>query len=500
VSISLPAIFGRRPKPVEVQKEPSFTFKEVNELLEMAEAGPMPLRLATNGKTSYSATGSEKPPPVATTALGSGRGGVIPDRVPAFASRAQAVRQFEFMTNDDAAVDVSLRMTKMPILAADFFVEAGDDTPLGKIVQEFVQYNLFDGLTCSWLSLMEDMLRAFDYGVAVAEKWYENRIWAPNSTGANRKQYTMLKDISARPTPTIGAFRYDDNGYVIEMDQSAVRADNTSETVTIDADQLLVFTINRKGGNVEGKSILRTAYKHWFYKNQLYSIDGIQKERHGMGYPIVDLPQGFTQDDKNAAMELLRNIRTNEEAGAAMPPGFVLHFADLSGQPVNVMTSIDHHNGMIMLNIFGAFALVGVSDIGGFGRGSSASSQDIFTKTLRYIGNLICELFNKQVIKQLVDYNFEVNGIYPKLGIRNIGETKDLQQLSSAIANLLSQNGITMDYDTEQYFRQIFDFPKKSGGVQTPENNVSSQRGNVQSGDGGQSGNIPLGTNPPKPQ
>jgi hypothetical protein len=484
----------RRSKPPEERK---YTFGELIDFYDTMESSPGVIKLAapTNG-TSYKAAGSQAPAPASTKSLGSGRGGIIPDRVPAFASRSQAIRQYEFMTNDDAAVDISLRVVKTPILAADFFVEAGDDTPLGTLVQEFVEYNILHGLVCPWVSVVEDFLRAFDYGVSVAEKIYEPRVWAPKISGANRKQYTMLKDIAARPTPTLTEFKYDDNGYLLTINQNATKGDGTTEIVELPVDQVVVFTNNRKGGNLEGKSVLRTAYKHWYYKNNLYSIDGIQKERHGMGYPIIHMPQGYTDKDIAAAMELLRNIRTNEEAGAALPPGWILEFAKMEGQPVDVLKSIDHHNGMILLNVLAAFSLAGVSDVSGFSRGTSASSQDIFTKSLRFMGNLLCEQVNKSVIPQLVDYNFQVNGVYPKLGIRNIGETKDLQQLASAISNLLAQNAITMDYDTEQWFRKVFDIPLKKGGVQTPDANATSSKGNVQTGN--QSGNIPEGTNPPK--
>lgn len=463
--------------------------------------GVIDMQLASNGgsPTSYVASGSQKPAPASTTELGSSRGGVIPDRVPQFTSKSQAIRQYEFMTNDDVAVDLSLRAAKMPILAADFFIEAAGDTPIDTMAAQFVQDNLFDGLQCSWIALLEDILRFYEYGVTAFETVYENRVWAPNSSGANRKNYTMLKDISARPTPTLGLFAYDDNGRLISIDQSAVRGDGKTDNVTFTKDSLLVFTFNRRAGNLEGKSILRTAYKHWFYKNQFYLIDGIQKERHGTGFPVLELPPNYTPEDKKVGLALVGNIRTNEQAGAVLPPGFVLSFVQFGGQPVDVLKSVDHHNGMIMLNVMIAFLVAGVSNTGGLSRGSSASSQDVYTKSLRYIGNLICEIFNVYLIPQLVSYNFPVTR-FPTLGVRNIGETKDLQQWASGIANLVNADLITPDYETEQFTRMIADFPLKKGGIQTPlQNKVGGFAATKGTANPGQGGNTPDGTNPPKP-
>lgn len=462
---------------------------------------PIGMNLAAGPGTTYVANGSVKPPPASTTELGSSRGGIIPDRVPQFTSKSQAIRQYEFMTNDDVAVDLSLRAAKMPILAADFYIEAAGDTPMDIMAQQFVQDNIFNGLQCSWIALLEDILRFYEYGVTAFETVYENRVWAPNSTGANRKNYTMLKDIAARPTPTLGQFFYDDNGRLLSIDHSATKGDNTTTNVNITRNSLLLFTFNRKAGNLEGKSILRTAYKHWYFKNQFYLIDGIQKERHGTGFPVLMLPQGYDDNDKKAGLELVRNIRTNEEAGAVLPPLFELSFVSFGGQPVDVMASIDHHNGMIMLNVMIAFLVAGVSSTSGLSRGSSASSQDVYTKSLRYIGNLICEIFNISLIPQLVAYNFPVSR-FPQMGVRNIGETKDMQQWSSGIANLVTSNLITPDYETEQFVRMIADFPLKKGGVQTPiqtnTTGFSNTKGTAQPGNG-KGGNVPKGTNPPQP-
>jgi hypothetical protein len=448
-----------------------------------------------NSTTSYVAKGGVKAPSASTSEFGSSRGGLIPDRVPLFTSRANAIRTYEYMANDDVAVDLSLRAAKMPILAADFYIQAADDTPISLLVQEFVEWNLFSGLQCSWLALLEDVLRFYEYGVSTFETVYENRVWAPKATGANSKQYTTLKDIAARPTATIGQFYYDDNGRLLSVDQTAIRGTGNADQVNLKIDDLLTFTFNRKAGNLEGKSILRTAYKHWFYKNQFYTIDGIQKERHGMGFPVLTLPPNFTDEDKKAALELVRNIRTNEEAGAVLPPGFTLEFVTISNQPVDVLKSVDHHNGMIMLNVMIAFILAGVSDIPS-GRGTAASSQDVYTKSLRYVGNLICDVFNLWLIPQLVTYNFPVT-TFPKLGVRNIGETKDMQQWASAIANLMNVDGITPDYETEQWIRKIADFPLKQGGVQTPIQSKapSNAKGNENPG---KAGNTPDGNNPPQ--
>jgi hypothetical protein len=444
--------------------------------------------------TSYTAKGSETPSIGAFNEQGSSRGGIVRDRVPELGTLSQAIRVYDAMSNSHAGVDVSLRAAKMPIMGADFFVQPCDDSPEAVEIAQFVSYNLLHGLSAPFLLNLEDILRMYEYGFSVFEEVYENREWAPNRSGANRRKYTMLKKLAPRLTPTIKRIEYDNNGGPTKIVQAAIRGDNKVEEVEIPIEKALIFSFNKKGGNLEGKSILRTAYQHWYYIDNLYKIDGIQKERHGMGFPVIELPPGANDDEVIAANLLVRNVRTNEHGGMVLPPGYKFSFAELPGQPVNIMGSIDHHNAMIMLNVMTQFLMMGIQTTGSGGRATSGSHQDMFTKSLRYVGNLICEWINFYTVPRLVSYNYDTDK-FPRLQIRNIGETRDLQQWASGIANLIARNALTVDYEFEQWVRSIVDAPIKKGGVQTPENNpgnsgVSEKKGDVVTEDASDAGNM----------
>lgn len=412
--------------------------------------------------TSLSAEGSIPVPSNALAELGSSTPITLRDVVPALGSRANAYRQYELMSSNDAAVDVSLRAGKAPVLGADFFVQPYNAERENQEIAEFVRFNLMEGMTSPFLSVMDDILRMYEYGHSLLEPVFENRQWSPNRTGANRRNYTMLRKLAIRHPTTIKEYLYDDNGGPAGVIQTAITADGKSKDIEIPIDKLIIFTLNRRGGDVTGRSLLRTSYKHWYYKDHLYNIDAIQKERHALGVPRVSLPLGYTDDDKAAAIELVRNVRANEEAGFVQPPGYVMDFVKMEGSLVDVMKSIEHHNGMIMLNVMVQFLLLGIQDAGGGGRATSGSHQNMYEKALRSIGQLICQAINLYLIPQLVGYNFDTDR-FPKLQVRNIGEGKDIQMWASAMSNLISQEAITVDLETEQWIRQQVDMPAKLG-------------------------------------
>jgi len=448
-----------------------------------------PRRVASGTSLTTGGKGSLTPGAGTMQEKGSSRGGLVRDVVPLLGNRSQATAVYEEMANSDAAVDVSLRAAKTPVMGADWFVEPFSDNPIDLDIAEFVEFNLLNGTNAPFLLILEDVLRMYEFGFSVIEKVYEEREWSPKRTGANRRKYTMLRKLAPRPTPTIKEIKYDNNGGPVSIVQGAVQADNKPVDVEIPIEKLIIFSNNKKGGNIEGKSILRTAYRHWFFKSNLYNIDGIQKERHGMGFPTIQLKPGYKTTDKDAAFELVRNIRTNEHGGAVLPPNWELKFLELPGQPVNVMQSIEHHNGGIMLNTMSQFMMLGLEGTGG-GRATSGAHQDMFNKSLRYVANLIADDFNLYCIPYLVGYNFDTDH-FPRLRVRNIGETKDLQQWASAISNLFAQSGITPDFETEQWIRTVIDAPLKRGTVQTPivlPPGVKDPRGDVTAQNDGNSG------------
>lgn len=443
-----------------------------------------------SGNTSYAAKGNVVPGEAIGVELGSSRGGLIRDVVPTLGNRAQAASIYEEMANSDAAVDVSLRAAKMPVMGADYFVEPADSSEESAVIAEFVKYNLLEGSNSPFLNVLEDILRMYEHGFSVIEKVYEDREWAPSRPNANRRVYTMLRKLAARPTLTVKEIRYDDNGGPMGITQSAVQSDGKPKDVNIDIEKLVIFTHNRKGGNLEGKSLLRTAYRPWYFKSNLYNIDGIQKERHGMGFPVIELPVGYKATDKAAAKELVRNIRTNEHGGAVIPPLWKLSFLELPGQPVDVMRSIEHHNGTIMLNTMTQFLLLGLEGTGG-GRATSGSHQDMFNKSLRYVANQICDAINLYCVPYLVGYNFTTTK-FPKLRVRNLGETKDLQQWASALANLAARGLINPSPETEVWVRTVIDAPLTPGEPElNPAMKTPTNKGDVTAQNDGNSGADP---------
>lgn len=411
--------------------------------------------------TSYVSGQAVPVPPASFTELGSTRLTKIIDPVPDLANRTAELKTYKKMIRGDVSVRTSLRAGKASILGAEFYVDAYSEDPQDQIVWELVSDNLFNGGNLPWTKTLEGIVRFLENGFSVFEDVWELREWSPRITSpaANTKKYTMLRKLSERPARTITTFDYDDNGGLVAVHQNAIDSKNQNKDVAIPIEKCIVFTFEGDG-NIEGESILRSAYRNWYYKDKLYTIDAIQKERHGIGVPEVEVLPGATKKDKELAQEMAANLRTNELAHIVRPSTLTVGFAELSGNLVNALESAAHHDNQIMKNVLVQFINMGIESSGG-GRATGATAFDMFMKAMRYIANMICDYINMFLIPKLVAYNFPTNR-FPKLCVRNIGESKDFQMWSAGIRSLLESNGITPDMPTEQFLRKIADMPLKT--------------------------------------
>lgn len=409
--------------------------------------------------TSYVAQGADSVKPPNYSELGSSASSVIIDPVPDLGNAQQAAKTYIKMVRDDASVRMSLRAGKAPVLGAEWFFEPYSDDPLDLAAAEFCDYNLFNGMTTPWGRTLEQVLQMYEAGKTVFEPVWELREWAPKQTsaGANRRQYTMLRKLAFRPPSTIGKVNYDDNGGPVSISHNAIDSKGKTTPVDLPIEKLVVFTFDQQAG-LEGMPILRSAYKHWYYKDKLYAIDAIQKERHGIGVPDIELQPGYSPADLTAAHTMGKNLRANEFSYIVRTTMMTVGFAELKGQPVDALKSALHHDNMIMKNIMVQFLNLG-SDSSGGGRATGATGMDMFLKSMRHVANSICDCINMYVVPNLVAYNFKTDR-FPQLKCRGVGEVKDMQMFASALRNLADTDLISLDEATEQWVRAQFDMPK----------------------------------------
>lgn len=356
------------------------------------------------------------------------------------------ITEYYRMKRLDGIIRSALRVFKTPVLSAHWFMKAFSDSTRDKNVAEWVQDNLQRRMTSSWNVTLENALLMCDYGYMVMEKVYQ----------LDPDGRISLRKLAPRHPADIQEFVYDINGgpagIIMEPQTSIGQIDPMGERalgIPIPIDKLVIFSLEAEAGDMSGISVLRSAYKHYKYKDTLYKIDAIQKERHGIGVPIIKMPPGWKDADKKLAEAIGRNLRTNEKSHIVLPPQWEILFAKLEGQPVNCMESIEHHNMMIMTNVLAPF----LTD-----SGVKKESLETFYKGTRNVAETIADTMNRYVIKPLVEVNHSrVNP--PILKVRRIGEWEDARTQSFTLRNYVGAGLILPDETLEAHLREENDLP-----------------------------------------
>jgi hypothetical protein len=368
---------------------------------------------------------------------------------------ATGLAVYDRMRRSDGTVRGSLRLTKVPVLSGRWFVEAASEDATDQLKAKFVWWNLTERM--NFTKTLINALLCLDFGFIPFEKVFAREKVALAGVNGSR---IVWSDLAPRHPGDVMEWHYDKNGRWESIDFSG-----EDKEYTLTRDKTLLFTFDEEVGNVTGVSILRSAYQHWYYKTELYKIDAIQKERHGIGVPVIKLPPNFTDEDRRLAESIGRNLRTNERAHITLPPMWEIFFAEIKGQQVDVLESAVHHDEMIQKNVLARFMESSASSTNR-GTGSDAA-QNMFLKATRFTADIILAEMNLRAIPQLIDYNWasSPNG-YPKLRVRRIGEQADWRTLSFAVRNLIGANAIRPDDRLEDNLREEMDLPRRDPATQ----------------------------------
>lgn len=356
-------------------------------------------------------------------------------------SGVQGLKVFDEMRKADASVKASLKVMKLPILSANWYIEPASEEEKDLGVADFIEQNLFNGMTITWRGFLRQALTHLDFGFAVFEKVFELR---EDGLIHWRKFAPRLQRSIYRWTTEGG-----ENGVTQWLPDG--------RHISIPIEKLLIFTNDKEGDNWAGISEIRSAFQPYSSKDMLYKIDRIAHERQGVGIPYVKLPANADPSEVSEAESLVKNMYANEQAYLKYKEGWEFGFLDMKASATRQQDrSILHHDRQISKNVLAPFL-----DLGSGNTGSFALSQDqsrMFLLGLESIAQHIAETINLYAIPQLVDFNFSVEE-YPKLKFNKVGDV-DHEKITGSIQRAVLAGVITPDKGLEAHLRDIMNLPE----------------------------------------
>jgi hypothetical protein len=355
---------------------------------------------------------------------------------------------YDKMRKGDATIAATIRVLKLPLRSANWYIEPAGEDKLQREQADFIEYNLKEGMSVTWDDFLRQALLMLDYGVFVFEKVFDN-------VEFNGKTYIGWRKFAPRHPRTITNWKINDG-----KDDGIIQQKTVGGTVSIPMDKLLIFVNEKEGDNWEGISILRAAYKNWFFKDIFEQIDAMAFERQGLGVPYCKIPSAANAKDKANATAIVKNLRANEKAYVVFPEGFEVGFLDMgAGKTRDPKTSIEYHNRQIALNVLAQFLMLGSGDKGSFALSKDQST--LFYDSLQAVAKGVLDVINKYAIQQLIELNWPGTKVYPKLKVDDIGAI-DKVQFATMINTLVGADIIPVDENLDKYIRKELDLPELS--------------------------------------
>lgn len=411
-------------------------------------------------------------------------GGRIEDEFLPELTGDRARKTFREMADNDPVVGAILFVIDMLLRQVEWRIEpAQSDTQAdqAQAIADFVS-SAFDDLDPTWEETLSSIFTMLPYGWSFHETVYKMRRGATDDERTRSKYndgQVGWRTFALRGQDTLDHWELNDTGDVTGLWQISPPR---YEAVFIPIEKALHFRTTRARNNPEGRSVLRNAYRPWFFKKRIEEIEGVGIERDLAGLPVAYVPwqmlgKDATQDQKatvTAIERITRNIRRDAQEGVVMPQGY-----DERGNKLYELTLlttggarqfdtdkiIGRYDQRIAMTVLADFILLGHENVGSFALG--VEKVDVFTTAIATWLDAVAVEFNGRGIPALLEMNGVDPILTPKLEHADVKEV-DIAKLAEAISKLAGAGMMVFpDQGVEDHLRALLGLPPTEGAEPT---------------------------------
>jgi hypothetical protein len=305
----------------------------------------------------------------------------------------------------------------------------------------------------SWSRHLQQALRYLQFGHSVFEIVY----------GQPVNGRFPLRKLAPRPQSSIAYWNVDRDGGLISVQQwpagtfggpGMVVMAPTEMGPAIPIDRLVVYAHDMDPGVWVGNSLLRPAYKHWLWKDELMRIEAAAIRRHGIGVPNLQANEEESEDEErmDELLEIASNFTGGESAGLATTAGENFSIVSPTGTPMDPRRAIEYHDHAMALVVLAHFLNLE-------GKGGSYALANVqagtFDQSVQTVAEDIRDITQAFVVEDVVTRNWGPDEPAPKLIFDKIGQ----ELIAAALQMLVGARLITPDEPLEAYLRAAAGLP-----------------------------------------
>ena len=331
-----------------------------------------------------------------------------------------AGKVYQEMSSNDAVVGGCLYIIETLIRRANWRVEPASQEASDVEAANFLESCMHDMNGQTWDDFICDVLSMLPYGFSFHEIVYKTRRGPTEKDAKFRSQYTDGKigwqQLPIRSQASLDEWDIDqDTGKILGFKQDPGRVGLNARTVNIPIEGNLLFKTKASRGNPEGWSLLRRAYRSWYFKRYIEELEGIGIERSLAGIPVLAPPPDVPLFDKdneemvamlNWCQDLVDGLRQDKNHGVIIPStdwSLKLLGAEGSSKALDTDKIIRRHEYRIASSMLSDLILIGGDSAGSFAL--AETKQSMLLSSLQAIIGSIAATLNSQAVPMLFAVN-----------------------------------------------------------------------------------------------
>ena len=376
----------------------------------------------------------------------------------------RAAKIYQEMSDNDAVIGAVLYLAEMLIRGVEWRVEPASDSEADKGAAEFLASCMHD-MDTSWANTISEILSMLTYGFSFHEIVYKVRRGPEETNAKYRSNYSDgrigWRRMPIRSQSSLEGWEFNEEGDVTAFVQCC---EPDFIPTVIPMSKGLLFRTRVSKENPEGKSLLRNAYRSWFFKKHFEEIEGIGIERDLAGFPVLTAPEGMDlwneQDPQMVSMraqaeQLVAAIRRDSEEGMLLPHGWELKLLTSgSSRQIDIGSTIERYDNRIAITLLSDIILLG-NKSGSFAL--AETKQSLLAAALQSQLANISDVFNAKAVPDL----FKFNTFTGLSGLPKITPTKIQTPTLSELALMLRAMGLDIsgDHVLLKHLRHVLSLP-----------------------------------------
>ncbi len=384
------------------------------------------------------------------------------------------------MRDNDPVVGALLFAVDMLIRGVKWWVKPASDQPVAREAADFVETCLHD-MSTSWEATISEILSFLPHGFSYHEIVYKRRS-GPARDPRRRSKHgdgrIGWRKLPIRAQTTIERWGFADDGGVESVFQRD--PNKGGPLLEIPIEKALLFRTAHHKGNPEGRSVLRNAFRPWYFKKRIEETEAIGVERDLAGYPMARAPSKImhsnaSAEDKalfNTLKDMVRNVRRDEQEGAVFPSDrdpvsgellYDLVLLSTGGQrQIDTDKIVTRYDQRIAMTALADFILLGHEKVGSFSLSSDKTA--LFAVAAGAFLDEIASGFDRHGIPRLIGLNGFPLEESPTLSHGDL-EDVDLKGLGDYITALAGAGApLFPDEELENTLREKANLPARPEG------------------------------------